>query len=146
MKKIILACSLIVWVVSCINNSPQDCEPYLVGRPPQNAYTGLVKISDSDIRHYGQDSYMLSQDGGLSWQTVPVEDGNLYGKQSPVSGEFCRVFSGGNDEVYVVRSIGGINGESSGGPGAGRKCRYSNFAEACSALAAFNFWGSVVLV
>lgn len=111
MKKIILACSLIVWVVSCINNSPQVCEPYLVGRPPQNAYTGLVKISDSDIRHYGQDSYMLSQDGGLSWQTVPVEDGNLYGKQSPVSGEFCRVFSGGNDEVYVVRSIGGINGE-----------------------------------
>ncbi len=111
MKKILLACSLIIWFVSCTNNSTQICEPYLVGRPPQNAYTGLVKISDKDIRHYGKDCYMLSNDRGLSWQTIPVEDGNLYGRQSPVTGEFCRVYSGGNDEVYVARSIGGIDGE-----------------------------------
>ncbi len=111
MKKNILVFCLIVWVVSCTNNSHQVHDPYFVGRPPQNAYTGLVKINDSDIRHYGKDCYIISKDGGLSWQTVPVEDGNLYGKQSQVTGEFCRVFSVGNDAVYVIRSIGGIDGE-----------------------------------
>ena len=111
MKKAILVCSLIVWVVSCINDSNGISDPYFVGRPPQNAYTGLVKISNTDLRHFGKDNYIQSKDRGLSWQSVPVEDGNLYGKQSPVTGEFCRVFSDGNDEVFVVRSIGGIDGE-----------------------------------
>lgn len=84
--------------------------PLFVGRPPQNAYTGLVLLENGEIRHYGDKVYIRSVDQGKTWDTVSVNNGNLYGKQSPVSKEFIRLFSGKNDSVFSIRSVGGIDG------------------------------------
>ena len=68
-------------------------------------------LENGEIRHYGKNIYISSKDNGQSWDTVNVENGNLYGKRSPKTGEYIRLFSRGNDSVYSARSIGGIDGE-----------------------------------
>lgn len=103
---VVFVCALFI----CSSCNAQSEEPYVVGIPPQNAYTGLVKVADNDIRHYGMNCYIKSTDRGLTWQKIPVTDGNLYGKQSPVSREYLRVYSGLNDTVWAIRSNGGIDG------------------------------------
>ena len=98
-------------IVSCMRNGSEIKRPYVVGTPPQNAYTGLVLLDDGEIRHYGPNMYISSKDKGNKWDTVFVSDGNLYGKKDPLSGEFIRVFSGNNDSVFALRSKEGIDGE-----------------------------------
>ena len=49
-------------IVSRINSSTE--RPYIVGTPPQNAYTGLVLLDDGEIRHYGSNMYISSIDRG----------------------------------------------------------------------------------
>ena len=100
-----------ILVLSCLGHKPDTGSPEFVGRPPQNAYTGLVRLEDGEIRHYGKDLYIRSRNKGLTWDTIAVTDGNLYGKKSPVNGEYIRVYAGEKDKVYSARSIGGIDGE-----------------------------------
>jgi len=97
-------------LISC-ESDQKFYEPTFVGRPPQNAFTGLVHLENGEIRHYGKNLYIRSLDQGLSWDTVFIENGNLYGKQSPVNKEFLRLFSGPAGEVFSARSIGGIDGQ-----------------------------------
>jgi hypothetical protein len=103
-------CCFVVLLIISNACSEKNESPRFVGRPPQNAYTGLVKISDNDIRHYGKDCYIQSNDKGLTWHTISVKNGNLYGKESPLSGEFLRIYSGLNDSVFAIRSNGKIDG------------------------------------
>ena len=100
-----------ILVLSCLGHKPDTGSPEFVGRPPQNAYTGLVRLEDGEIRHYGKDLYIRSRNKGLTWDTIAVTDGNLYGKKSPVNGEYIRVYAGEKYKVYSARSIGGIDGE-----------------------------------
>jgi hypothetical protein len=104
----------LLWVstmlVSCVSDQ-ELYKPTFVGRPPQNAFTGLVRLDNGEIRHYGRNLYIRSLDQGLSWDTVFIENGNLYGKQSPDNKEFLRLFSGPAGEVFSARSIGGIDGQ-----------------------------------
>lgn len=97
--------------ISCIRNSSESKPPYVVGIPPQNAYTGLVSLDNGEIRHYGLNMYISSKDNGRNWDSVFVSDGNLYGKKDPLNGEYIRLFSGNNDSVFSIRSDGGIDGK-----------------------------------
>jgi len=100
-----------LFLVSCTEQKLAIESPKVVGIPPQNAYTGLVMLDDGEIRHYGPNLYIYSKDQGAHWDPVAVEDGNLYGKKDPLSGEYIRVFAGKDDAVFAVRSTGGIDGE-----------------------------------
>lgn len=97
-------------LMSCSQKNDLTNPPEFVGRPPQNAYTGLVKLEDGEIRHYGKGLYISSKDNGFDWDTIRVENGNFYGKQNPKTGAFLRVYSGQNDSVFSIRSNGGIDG------------------------------------
>jgi hypothetical protein len=39
--------------------------PVVVGTPPANAFNGLFRCSDGEIRHYGADGFLYSRDHGL---------------------------------------------------------------------------------
>lgn len=84
--------------------------PRVVGVPPQNAYTGLVKLPDGEIRHYGKDHYISSTDQGETWSEVAVDKGQHYGKRNPLTGTYLRLRSGSDDRVIALRSEGGIDG------------------------------------
>ncbi|WP_051554535.1 sialidase family protein [Maribacter antarcticus] len=96
---------------SCVQQRAGIEPPLSIGTPPQNAYTGLVLLEDGEIRHYGKNMYISSKDNGQRWDTVTVANGNLYGKRSPKTGEYIRLFFKGIDSVYSARSSGGIDGK-----------------------------------
>lgn len=102
---------LVLLLISCSQPSSTSEPPSVVGIPPQNAFTGLVMLESGEIRHYGKDMYISSKDNGKNWDTVAVENGNYYGKKNPRTGEYIRLFSGGGDSVFSVRSAGGIDGD-----------------------------------
>lgn len=92
--------------------------PTVVGIPPSDAYIGLAKMPDGELRHYNygehpaslQPCYLSSRDGGLTWNYVKLSPDLPYADQrSPVSGEFVRVFYA-NGKVYGLRTEGGISG------------------------------------
>jgi len=101
----------LILLFSCGGEKQVVHSPVFVGRPPQNAYTGLVRLNDEEIRHYGKDLYIKSMDKGITWDTVKVSNGNLYGKKSPITEEYIRLFSGDNFKVNSARSVGGIDGK-----------------------------------
>ena len=100
----------LILLIGCRPDKSNDGEPFVVGSPPQNAYTGLVKVNNNDVRHYGKSCFIQSKDQGKSWDTITVEDGRLYGKCSPISGEYLRLMSGPKQSVIALRSEGGIDG------------------------------------
>lgn len=97
--------------ISCIGNNSESNNPYITGIPPQNAYTGLVLLEDGEIRHYGTEMYISTKDKGINWDTIPILNGDFYGKKDPLSGEYLRIFAGKNDSVFSIRSKGGIDGK-----------------------------------
>ncbi|MBI9019206.1 MAG: exo-alpha-sialidase [Phycisphaerae bacterium] len=119
MKKlvvILLACML----CGCMRfENPK--KPYVVGTPPVDAGRGLIRISDTEIRHYaGRDAaaYTVSFDNGQSWheKLLPENYPPVVGptKESPVifaignTGEFARVSTIGG---FCYISEGGIDGK-----------------------------------
>jgi len=100
-------------------------EPLFVGRPPDNAFNGLVRMADGELRHYGFEGpwnsplthiYIFSRDSGLTWKRKVIEDSALFSNEnmppavcSPYSGDFIRVIS--NDSgTFVMRSLHGMEG------------------------------------
>lgn len=58
-------------------------EPVFVGRPPENAFNGLVQLPNGELRHYGFEGpqrnptnhlYIKSIDNGLTWQRILISD------------------------------------------------------------------------
>ncbi|MFI3281493.1 MAG: exo-alpha-sialidase [Rikenellaceae bacterium] len=105
------------------NNSPTTLaevfEPVVVGIPPSDAYIGLSKMEDGELRHYNYGEqpekatplYLSSYDNGFTWKGIPlIPDVPYADTKSPISGEYIRAFHGDNC-VYVVRTEGGINGD-----------------------------------
>lgn len=93
--------------------------PVFVGRPTDNAFNGLVRLPDGELRHFGFEGswnspsvhvYIYSQDNGLTWKRKVVEDPDLFTNEnmppavcSPYSGDFIRLAST-KDGTFVMRS------------------------------------------
>lgn len=108
-----------VLFTSCANHLRQIYEPTVVGSPPYNAFIGLVRLDNGEIRHYSygqahakkETCYMRSQDNGITWDTVHVADKWVGGDvKSPITGEYVRLMPG-TREVIATRSTGGIDGK-----------------------------------
>ena len=100
-------------------------EPLFVGRPTDNAFNGLVRLPDGELRHYGFEGpwsdpsdyiYVSSTDNGLTWNKKIINDTTLFTNEnmppasySPWSGDFVRIISNGSG-TYVLRSSSGIDG------------------------------------
>lgn len=93
-------------------------EPVVVGIPPSDAFIGLSRMEDGEIRHYnygahpdsGHPLYLSSHDNGLTWKTVALPYELPYADQrSPRSGEYIRLFCTGS-AVYAMRTEGGLEG------------------------------------
>lgn len=100
--------------------------PRIVGTPPVDAGRGLVRISQSEIRHYpgkGGTHYLRSTDNGETWKEVKLPsdypDATCMGKEAPSivrnpnTGEFLRVepLYRKNDHEGIYQTQGGIDGE-----------------------------------
>lgn len=92
--------------------------PHIVGIAPSDAYVGLCKMPDGELRHYnyGEHSefpypcYFSSKDSGMTWTQVRLSPHLQYAdQQSPLSGEYIRLFCA-NGGVYSVRTEGGLDG------------------------------------
>jgi len=103
----------------------QIYEPVFVGRPTDNAFNGMVKLSDGELRHYGFEGswnnpsshiYINSTDDGLTWNKKVITDPELFTNEnmppaslSPWSGDFIRLISN-KEGTFVLRSSNGIDG------------------------------------
>lgn len=89
-------------------------EPVVVGKPPSNAFVGLVRLDTGEIRHYNYSTvnpaYLSSTDNGLNWTTKKTPPYTGADVKSPISGEYVRLATHEN-AVYCIRSKGGIDGE-----------------------------------
>ncbi len=92
--------------------------PVVVGVPPSDAYIGLAKMPDGELRHYNYGEqklshapmYLSSRDSGFTWREVRLpEDIPFADTPSPLSGEYIRAVHS-SDAVYVIRTDGGIDG------------------------------------
>ena len=102
--------------------------PVFVGRPLSDAYIGLSRLEDGEIRYYdyGEQSqievdeireemrparkYIFSRDNGLNWYEKKVPEGFIGADiRSPVSGEYLRILVS-HDSIFAVRSVGGPDG------------------------------------
>ena len=104
---------------ACIGGPDKIYDPTVVGSPPNNAFVGLVKLDNGEIRHYnygegnsGEKSYYIrSLDKGYSWDTVYVENQWVGADvKSPITGEYVRLATSENG-LIAVRSEGGIDGD-----------------------------------
>ncbi len=93
--------------------------PVVVASGPSDAYIGLSRMPDGELRHYnyGEQAasgnfYLSSTDNGLTWKRVnypgemPMAD-----VQSPITGEFVRLLNMGKYGVYCIRTSGGETGD-----------------------------------
>lgn len=97
----------------------------IVGIPPADGGRGLIRVNNSEIRHYsggkGRESLkiLVSKDNGLTWDNmnVPTNYPDNFGgipkespaiSQNPLTGEFIRVQPAGG---YVFISQGGLDGK-----------------------------------
>ena len=106
-------------LTACNGQSSKVYEPTVVGSPPDNAFVGLVRLDDGEIRHYnygegrkGQKHYYIrSLDNGHNWDTVFVQNQWVGADvKSPISGEYIRLATSENG-LIAVRSEGGIDGD-----------------------------------
>ncbi len=106
-------------LTGCDNPLSKVYEPAIVGSPPNNAFIGLVRLDNGEIRHYnyGQGNkektsyYLRSNDKGFTWDSVYVKNKWIGADvKSPVTGEYIRLDTG-EKGVLGVRSKGGIDGD-----------------------------------
>ncbi len=99
--------------------------PVVTGRPPVNAFNGLVRLPDGEIRHYGFEGpwsdpsayiYFSSRDNGFTWYRKEIEDPDLFADEnrppavcSPYSVNYLRI-TGTHDGTFVMRSRRGMDG------------------------------------
>lgn len=92
--------------------------PVVVATGPSDAYIGLSKMPDGELRHYnyGEQAapgnfYLSSRDSGMTWKRVDYPRGlPMADVQSPASGEFIRVVGMGPYGAYCIRTEGGEAG------------------------------------
>lgn len=102
-----------------------DTIPKIVGIPPADGGRGLVRVSESEIRHYsgarGEEgrNVIASRDNGMTWEPMKVPSSyppNFGGipkespaiKKNPLTGEYIRIQP---IRGYVFISQGGLDGK-----------------------------------
>ena len=92
--------------------------PVVVGTPPVNAFNGLFRCPDGEIRHYGDDGFLFSRDNGLTWAFRRFGELDASGKAAgggrplgmdPQTGTCLRLV-GGKGGMFVHRSTDGPDG------------------------------------
>ena len=111
---------IISFVFAACGSQPSKVyQPTVVGSPPNNAFVGLVRLDNGEIRHYnygegnkGEKSYYIrSVDDGHNWDTVYVENEWMGADvKSPITGEYIRLATSDNG-LMAIRSEGGIDGD-----------------------------------
>ncbi|MEG0992289.1 MAG: sialidase family protein [Bacteroidales bacterium] len=84
--------------------------PQVVAKAPSDAYIGLTKMKDGEIRHYnyGEQAepghfYLSSHDDGQTWKKVAVPDSLYFADNcNPLTNTMVRLFNHGKG-VYCVR-------------------------------------------
>ena len=93
--------------------------PIVVGTPPSDAFTGLIRLPDGEIRHYGGGGFIFSRDDGHSWKNYRfgeedgegrVKRGGGAGAVSPRTGAYVRL-QGTKSGTFAFRSPDGIDGD-----------------------------------
>ncbi len=83
---------LITWMTVTGQSLEQIYEPVFVGRPTDNAFNGLVKLPDGELRHYGFEGswnnpsshlYIYSTDDGDTWRITYVPVGPRFKTEWP---------------------------------------------------------------
>ncbi|MGL4292915.1 MAG: sialidase family protein [Bacteroidales bacterium] len=93
--------------------------PHVVAKPPSDAYIGLSKMPDGEIRHYnyGEQAepgcfYLSSKDNGMSWTKISYPDTIHYADVcNPQTRTMLRLFNHG-DGVWCIRYPENQNGTS----------------------------------
>ena len=66
-------------ILACLaTHAPAADPPRIVAVPPVDAGRGLVRVSETEIRHYpgkGGTHFLRSTDNGETWQTIKLPDG-----------------------------------------------------------------------
>lgn len=136
-KYLFMVCFTLYSTVGCDRNKNENTSkplslkeifaPVFVGRPPENAFHGLVQLPDGELRHYGfrgpqsnptEHYYIYSHNNGLTWDEagVTISGSAVTGESGPpparslYSGDFIRLISR-RDGTYALRSKDGIDGE-----------------------------------
>ncbi len=93
--------------------------PVVVGTPPVNAFNGLFRCPDGEIRHYGDEGFLYSRDNGLTWKDRRFGEvdasGTTAGGGRPLGMNArtgtCLRMVGGPDGMLIHRSTAGPDGE-----------------------------------
>jgi len=109
---------------ACVAHEPSVVEtfdgPRRVAVPPVDAGRGLIRVSETEIRHYagqGSDSYLVSYDNGETWADRPVPE-SFPEQVAGITKEGCSLVALHDGEWlrfqpirgHVWRSAGGIDG------------------------------------
>jgi len=116
-----------------VNRKPTEVfAPVFVARPPSDAYIGLCKLPDGEIRHYNygeqrdEDTwYIYSRDGGMTWKSKAPPKGasraellTRADQRDPISGEYIRLTGSRHvtadpraSGTALIRSSGGHDGK-----------------------------------
>ncbi len=114
----ILCCFSLTTAGQTSHNLKDVYEPVIVGIPPSDAYIGLSKMPDGELRHYNygdhssslEPMYLSSRDNGFTWKAVSLPPELPFADQrSPISGEYIRIFCN-SWGVYAMRTDGGLEG------------------------------------
>ncbi len=90
--------------------------PVVVAAPPANAFNGLVRMADGEIRHYGGGGYITSGDHGLNWTEHRFTDAErkrgdgVAMARNPATGVWLRAVSSGDAGTSVFRWADGLDG------------------------------------
>lgn len=104
---------------ACGNRLRKINEPVVVGAPPYNAFIGLTRLDNGEIRHYnygegnkeGKALFIRSTDNGFTWDTIYVKDKWVGADvKSPLTGAYIRLDTGENG-LIAMRSNNGIDGD-----------------------------------
>ena len=124
--RLIVAASTL-WCISAIVSAepipPESLDdifaPVVVGVPPVNAFNGLFRCPDGEIRHYGNDGFLFSRNNGLTWKHRRFGEVDASGKAAgggrplginPKTGTCLRMV-GGKNGAYIHRSTDGPDGQ-----------------------------------
>lgn len=123
MKSICACITALLLVSLAASKADEFPRPRIVGTPPADAGRGLVRVSDTEIRHYDGDrtqpGYLVSRDNGETWHyqkagpDYPPNFGGIAKEapalvRNPLTGEFIRV-QPIKDHVFLSR--GGLDGK-----------------------------------
>lgn len=122
----LLVAALVAWCVStAASGQPVPSKtlddifaPVVVGTPPVDAFNGLFRCPDGEIRHYGDGGFLFSRDNGLTWNERRFGEVDASSKagggrplgMNPKTGTCLRLV-GGKGGMFVHRSTDGPDGK-----------------------------------